>query len=246
MTTHLPCPDCGSSDALADYNTHTHCFSCGRHRHTNKCQVRIPGYEETFSKTLGLPRPSQMPEEGLVWLRGAGINAHLQAHYDIYYSDYWDRVIIPSYCNGHLLGWQGRAVFPEQTPKYLQAKGQKPLFFLGDTTGKPNSKTIVLVEDAISAIRLGQYIKTMALLGTKLDAAGKQLQIIEDEADNVVVWLDDDEPGRTAARQIVNRLALIGTETLVLTEPEPKLKADWELANAAESIYNYFEKYGRG
>lgn len=30
MKTHLPCPDCGSSDALADYGTHTYCFSCGK------------------------------------------------------------------------------------------------------------------------------------------------------------------------------------------------------------------------
>lgn len=30
MKTHLPCPDCGSSDALADYGDHTYCFSCGQ------------------------------------------------------------------------------------------------------------------------------------------------------------------------------------------------------------------------
>ena len=26
--THQPCPDCGSSDALAIYPTNTYCFSC--------------------------------------------------------------------------------------------------------------------------------------------------------------------------------------------------------------------------
>lgn len=29
MKTHLPCPDCGSSDALTDYGDHTYCFACG-------------------------------------------------------------------------------------------------------------------------------------------------------------------------------------------------------------------------
>jgi twinkle protein len=29
--THLPCPDCGSSDALTEYDTATHCYSCGKH-----------------------------------------------------------------------------------------------------------------------------------------------------------------------------------------------------------------------
>lgn len=31
MTKHLPCPDCGSSDALVEYDKATHCFSCGKH-----------------------------------------------------------------------------------------------------------------------------------------------------------------------------------------------------------------------
>jgi twinkle protein len=30
MRTHLPCPTCGSSDALTDYGDHTYCFSCGK------------------------------------------------------------------------------------------------------------------------------------------------------------------------------------------------------------------------
>ena len=31
MKTHLPCPECGSSDALTDYGDHSYCFSCGFH-----------------------------------------------------------------------------------------------------------------------------------------------------------------------------------------------------------------------
>lgn len=31
IKSHLPCDDCGSTDALTNYGTHTHCFSCGKH-----------------------------------------------------------------------------------------------------------------------------------------------------------------------------------------------------------------------
>ena len=31
---HRACPDCGSSDALAVYSDHTHCFACGKHENT--------------------------------------------------------------------------------------------------------------------------------------------------------------------------------------------------------------------
>lgn len=31
-TYHLPCPDCGSSDALTEYDDHTYCFACRKRR----------------------------------------------------------------------------------------------------------------------------------------------------------------------------------------------------------------------
>ena len=39
IETHQPCPDCGSSDALAVYEDHTHCFSCDAHHVTNSAFV---------------------------------------------------------------------------------------------------------------------------------------------------------------------------------------------------------------
>ena len=33
VKSHQPCPDCGSSDALAYYPENTYCFSCKAHRH---------------------------------------------------------------------------------------------------------------------------------------------------------------------------------------------------------------------
>lgn len=32
MKSHLPCPDCNSTDALTDYGDHSYCFSCGSRR----------------------------------------------------------------------------------------------------------------------------------------------------------------------------------------------------------------------
>ena len=37
ILSHQPCPDCGSSDALAQYSDgHTYCFSCRRERQGTK------------------------------------------------------------------------------------------------------------------------------------------------------------------------------------------------------------------
>ena len=40
---HLPCDACGSSDALTDYVTHTHCYSCGQHRFKDSEEYTISG-----------------------------------------------------------------------------------------------------------------------------------------------------------------------------------------------------------
>lgn len=37
--THLPCSDCGSSDALTDYGDKTYCFSCSKHTYKKKEEV---------------------------------------------------------------------------------------------------------------------------------------------------------------------------------------------------------------
>ena len=37
---HRACPDCGSSDALAIYSDHTHCFSCGAHKTKGTAQPK--------------------------------------------------------------------------------------------------------------------------------------------------------------------------------------------------------------
>lgn len=48
VKTHEPCPDCGSSDALAVYDDgHTHCFSCGKTRFSDDVGVGITSHKQT-------------------------------------------------------------------------------------------------------------------------------------------------------------------------------------------------------
>jgi twinkle protein len=48
VKTHEPCPDCGSSDALAVYDDgHTHCFSCGTTKFNQSEGVGITSYKQT-------------------------------------------------------------------------------------------------------------------------------------------------------------------------------------------------------
>ncbi len=167
-----------------------------------------------------------IPRIGLDWLAGVNISPELARLYNIGYSASWDRVIVPSYLDGVLLGWQGRLLgeVPGESsrPKYLQAEGQKPLLFLSHSA-RTNPSFVVLVEDAASAIVLGEHLPTVAILGTSFDREGKQLALLASITKSFVLWLDGDQAGQAAARILEKRLDNIGLvlET-VTTAEDPK------------------------
>ena len=127
LRAHLPCPHCGSSDALAQYENGTTCFSCGHVTRQEKTQNR----SNNNILVSSLSEEVQLPEdftanlenfsEAQAWLRKVQITPDLCKKYRIGFSIKWQRVIIPSLYNGSLLGWQGRAIFEAQNPKYIQA-----------------------------------------------------------------------------------------------------------------------------
>ena len=48
---HLPCQDCGSSDALSDYDDHTYCFACDTRRSASEEEEAVPSCFEDFKPT---------------------------------------------------------------------------------------------------------------------------------------------------------------------------------------------------
>lgn len=92
-TTHKPCDSCGSSDALAIYESGTHCFSCGKHvfndEQPNNFSVKTPAelidHQECFA-AMALPkrRISQETCKKYNYLVGyhKGTFVHVANHYD--------------------------------------------------------------------------------------------------------------------------------------------------------------------
>ncbi len=227
MRTNRHCTDCGSSDGLSTYEDHTYCHSCKRYRNqVTGLLTTAPAFKFKNDKTVkSLPEDFtyEIPEEGLAWLRRANITESLAKAYHIGYSPAWRRVILPSYLDGQLLGWQGRAASTGQQPKYLQAEGQKPLLF-ASYTAREHPEFVVLVEDTASAIVLGEHLPTIALLGTSLDREGKQVALLSDLSKEYVLWLDGDRAGQAAARKIEARLDNVGLVLATISHPEdPKL-----------------------
>ncbi len=226
-TTHHECKYCGSSDASTTYENGVKCFSCGKFeylksisRYTKKSSI----WELNNFKELP-PKHDDYFFMVYKWLLENGIHTKLIKKYNLYYNIDLG-LVIPSYYNGKLLGYQCRSFNKNSKYKYWQPEGQKPLLFIAGS--ELNSEFVVIVEDAISAIRLGEFTTTVALLGTNINS--KQLELLKDFPKRYIIWLDSDKPGRTAARKLKIKLELVG-EVLEVNEFlfEPKKAASENL-----------------
>ena len=102
-----------------------------------------------------------------------------------------ERVVFPIKHDGRIIDAVGRAVGKNQHPKWYRYTGEADYYTIG------NSKTLLIVEDVVSAIVAFQeipYLTAMAILGTSLNP--KHMEKIG-EYDKVIIALDPDAIGKT-------------------------------------------------
>jgi len=130
------------------------------------------------------------PAKAKVWLFKARLTDEEIDKYGFRWSPGYGRVIIPVYdSDNKLVFWQGRAINPDPM-KYLNVSGEikTHLFYSGVRHGK----TVVIVEDVLSAIRVGEYIPSLCSMGVSFN--DKQVLEIANGFDQAVIFLDDDNP----------------------------------------------------
>jgi DNA primase len=163
-----------------------------------------------------------IPLEGRLWLYSNGITARLSRQYNIGYSERLRRVVLPVYnSKGTLIWFQCRALLDGQKPKYLQPSGDKSsvVFESKQTSTSKSHESVVVVEDIMSAIRVGEVNKTVSLLGTKADTA--QINHLSNY-DTVITWLDADKAGRRGSKTIRQAVGLLTDTRDICTARDPK------------------------
>lgn len=160
----------------------------------------------------------QWPELARVWLHRAGLSRADIGRIGAYYHAPSDRVVLPF--TGY---WLARAYpdpgKPGRFPKYLAPTVRPKSLIL---RYGPGTGPIVLVEDALSAIKVGKVADTWALLGTRMPPA--YFTEILNSGRPVLTYLDPDPPGQAAALEIRQQLRRFGVQVRnVLSERDPKL-----------------------
>lgn len=169
------------------------------------------------------------PAPAMQWLLKAGIGEADAVDLGIYYHPPTRRVVVPYNGTHH---WQARAVMAGAKPKYLADKNPRQCHIQGDEAGLP----VVLTEDLLSTYKVSlSGGRSLPLMGTALH--DEHIACLLRGTERVVVWLDPDDAGQRAARDVCRRLRVYGFSVKnIVLDKDPKYYTRHEIAELIRSI----------
>ena len=235
----LPCTiGCSSSNGMSEYSDHWYCYACGtpkdkkiKTRSIQEREVKGASEDQTYH---------ELPDKARAFLYKFHFTDDLIKKYSICYAyDFkvWstkkqayfnsgDRIILPSWKEQDVRFCEARTLDTDNDLKYVTVGGKQLIFktFI-DRIQMP---VVVLVEDMLSAMRVGEVCKAIALRGTSFND-NKLCQIL-DSGINFIVWLDSDKPGQEAAKTLIHKLKWWnGKVSAVMSDKDPKCYSDKEI-----------------
>lgn len=221
-----PCPKCGSKDNLAEYSENFHCFGCGYHKRKNTlARVRsLNAVDELKSEDVskGITLNKTLAVEARKWLLWYGLTEEEMQQFTY---DYENDVLYLFFSESYRVG----RVFATDTKTRYTSKGKKPVLRYG------KGDTCVLVEDIISAIKVGRNYTAIPMLGAK--PTEEIIQALDDY-DEVVLWGDADKMRENIV--VRNKLSeRLGKQVkLCFTSLDPKCYTDLEVKTTLQKVLN--------
>lgn len=239
-----PCPKCRArgadsrGDNLVAYpDGGKHCFACGYHeQQTGWRPAAETGLKGDFLDKTVLPSDftRQVDPAGWKWLSQYGLPiSYWQNHCG--YSPKEGRVVFPIPRQNPVFS-VGRLVETDKFPEGSRWKawGDKTQHaeIIGDVALSPIT---VVVEDLISAHKVGQVYTTLPLFG--INASTAHLKALQRLSKPIVLWLDWDQRGLVAKK--ATRISLLtGLPVYVLhTRKDPKLLSVKEIEQCIGSLH---------
>ena len=189
---HEACPDCGSSDALAVYDDgHTYCFSCQTYTDPNKES------HSSYDGDLLRGYPVQLRKRGLSEQTCRKYRIHKDG--DKLRFHYFDR-------NGSLLGAKVKTV-----DKQFHYEGKSDGSLYGQHLFPTTGRRIVITEGELDAASCFQAMEGWPMVSLPTGAASakkslqKNLELLQGY-EEVVLFFDNDEPGKKAAQECASIL----------------------------------------
>lgn len=223
------CPKChleGRRKTLARYEDgHAYCFYCSYYDAGNGSDPRVY-FNKDEDAAIRLPYDCEptLPVVARDWLQKYGITRKESLFLNCMWSPSNQYLVFPFYSETkELLAWQARDF--KENPKYKWFS-QGDLSDLLLIYGVFGERTVVLVEDVLSAVKVSRHANALCLFGStpKKDVIIRASRFYKDFA----IWLDPDA-NKSALRisKICNLLDC--TSRIIVTSQDPKEHSDSEI-----------------
>lgn len=232
---HEPCESCGSRDNVGIYSDgHKYCFGC----HKFDAPSGVEGVKafaaskqlvESMEGKIALPEDFtfELPNLPFQWLMRYSIGQMERMEHGIGWSPNLDRLIFPLYEDGELKFWTGRYFGKDaRQPKYWTQGSRNEIMALYGHS-HPLAERVVLVEDIVSAIKVGRVCMTMPLLGSKMPL--ENARKLSERFKRLVIWLDPDMK-RSAFQQALKLEPWFNSVEVILSDRDPKDHTTAEIA----------------
>lgn len=225
--THLPCPDCGSSDALTEYDDHTYCFSCETHKFLDdksKVPSNLIQSGEYYDLTERKISEKTCKRFGYRVTKVKGKACH----------------IAPYYKDGKLVAQKLR--FPN---KQFETRGDfQSIELFGQHLWKQGGKRLVVCEGEIDALSYNECNPTWPVVSipngapSAKAAISRNIDFIE-TFDEVTFMFDADPQGQKASKDCCEILSpgKASNVELPLKDVNEMLKAS-RVKELISSVYN--------
>ena len=235
----LPCPDCGSSDALSEYEETTHCHSCKKTRPKDTQKKDTNVNENVKESTQRSPLPDMdhtvvgpIGDRSIVadsvrdygvrlTVEGSTITKHHYPYHD---------------AEGTIVAWKTRIVANKTFPT---AGNIKDSTLFGQSKFTSGGKYITLCEGEVDTLSAYQMTGSrFACVGVKSSGDAykmckKQYEYL-DSYDNIIIAFDADEPGQKAAHSVAS---LFPKKTKIVKMKKDK-DVNWYLTEGKEKEYS--------
>lgn len=194
-------------------------------------------------QSLWFPRDAEktIDAKALNWLAKYGIMRSEIVEHEIQWSRNFGWLLFPfKDANGKLLAWQARTDLVNPTERGVGANPNKSKWWsrgpihdvmnlIGDHDGP-----VVLVEDIVSAIKVGRYACSMPIFGSSVTV--KQRIRMRGITKEVIIWLDPDK--YKEANTMASAFALQGITTkVVYSDADPKACTDKLIQDAVREMH---------
>ena len=162
-----------------------------------------------------------IPKKGLQWFYKYGIFQEDIKKFHFGYSQKYNRVILPVFDDEELIYYQARTLDPpsKNNPKYINVRqsGAKNVWFKNFSQTKKDK--LVVVEDILSAVKVGKVTNAVSLLGSYIPTSFTTLC---NDFDKIYLWLDRDKLKESIAYAKKLRLYSGKLVSVVVRDKDPK------------------------